>query len=68
MAAIAGIKYTKSPKDGRHFLRVDLGIHGKNQLLEDFLDGLDMLERQGGETISLNEFNRYIDERVGMNV
>ena len=50
------------------YVRIDLEKYGKNQLLEDFLDGLDVMARKGEETVSLDEFNRYIDERLNANV
>jgi len=68
METVEGIKYTKSPKDGRHFVRVDLSIHGDNQLLEDFLDLQEIESRKNDEAISLDEFNSYIDKRIKMNV
>ena len=68
MAAVAGIKYTYNPAGSRRFVHIDLDVHGENQSLEDFLDGLDVMARQCEPTISLEEFNRYIDERVKMNV
>jgi len=43
-------------------------MYGENQLLEDFLDLLDIEARKGEETISLDEFNRYIDKRLEMNI
>jgi hypothetical protein len=66
MEQIEGIKYTNSV--GRHYVRIDLDMYGENQLLEDFLDGLRVKARKGSETISLDEFNRYIDKRLEDNV
>lgn len=68
METIAGIKYTKSPNGDKRYVRVDLDMYGENQLLEDFLDLLDIEARKGEETISLDEFNRYIDKRLEMNI
>jgi len=67
MEVIAGIKYTKG-SNGNRYVRVDLDMHGENQLLEDFLDLLEIENRKNHETISLDEFNKYIDKRVKMNV
>jgi hypothetical protein len=61
---LAGIKYTNDPTGQKRYVHVDLKVHGKNQLLEDFLDGLEAQARQGEETVSLDEFNRYIDEKL----
>jgi len=68
METAAGIKYTRSPKGDKRYVRVDLDMHGDNQLLEDFLDLIDIEARKGDETISLEEFNSYIDERIKRNV
>jgi hypothetical protein len=43
-------------------------MYGDNQLIEDFLDLLEIEAHKGDETISLEEFNRYIDERLKQNV
>jgi len=70
MEAIAGIKYTKSPKGNKRYVRVDLDMYGENQLLEDFLDMIDIesSKKESNEYITLDDFNKYIDERVKMNV
>ncbi|MDR3141298.1 MAG: hypothetical protein LBU37_06205 [Tannerellaceae bacterium] len=68
MGEIAGIKYTKDAAGRRRYVRVDLDMHGDNQLLEDFLDLLEIEARKGGETVSLDEFNRYVDKRIESNV
>ena len=68
METVAGIKYTKNPKNNKRYVRVDLDMYGENQLLEDFLDLIDIEARKDEETISLDEFNRYIDKRLEMNV
>ena len=67
MGAIAGIKYTKN-STGNNYVRVDLDMYGENQLLEDFLDMIEIGSCTDNETISLDEFNKYIDKRVEMNV
>jgi hypothetical protein len=43
-------------------------MYGENQLLKDFLDLLEIEARKGEETVSLDEFNRYIDEKLKANV
>ena len=68
MGTIAGIKYTKDSAGNKRYVRVDLDMYGENPLLEDFLDMLDIEARKGEETISLDEFNEYIDERIKSNV
>ncbi|MDR1633271.1 MAG: hypothetical protein LBR97_10465 [Dysgonamonadaceae bacterium] len=68
MSEIAGIKYTKDKNGRKRYVRVDLDLHGENQLIEDFLDLLEIEARKDDETISLDEFNKYIDERLKANV
>jgi hypothetical protein len=68
MGEIAGIKYTKDATGRRRYVRVDLDMYGENQLFEDFLDLLEIEARKGEETISLEEFNQYIDKRIEGNV
>jgi hypothetical protein len=68
MSEIAGIKYTKDRTGRKRYVRVDLDMYGENELLEDFLDLLAIEARERDETISLNEFNKYIDERLKANV
>ena len=68
METLAGIKYTKSPKGDKRYVRVDLDMYGENQLLEDFLDLIDIEAKKNNETISLDKFNKYIDKRIKANV
>jgi len=68
MRQITGISFKKDfPFFGKNrYLCIDLKQH--NQLVEDVLDGLEAMYSQGEETVSLNEFNQYIDERLKVNV
>ena len=70
METTAGIKYTKSPKGNKRYVRVDLDMYGKNPLLEDFLDLIEIeaSTKKAGEYVPLDEFNRYIDERLKTDV
>jgi len=70
METMTGIKYTKSPNGNKRYVRVDLDMYGENQLLEDFLDLIEIeaSKNKSNEYISLEEFNKYIDERIKMNV
>lgn len=68
MSAIAGIKYTRNPNSNSRYVRIDLDVYGDNQLLEDFLDLAEIKSRKDNETVSLDEFNRYIDKRIEANV
>jgi hypothetical protein len=65
---LTGIKYTQDAAGRNRYVRIDLEKYGENQLLEDFLDGLEVMARKGEETVSIAEFNRYIDKRLKANV
>jgi hypothetical protein len=70
MGAIAGIKYTKDASGKKRYVRVDLDMYGGNQLIEDFLDLLEIeaAKKEKVECIPLDEFNQYIDKRLKENV
>jgi hypothetical protein len=36
--------------------------------LQDFLDGVEAMMRKGNETVTLQEFNNYIDNRIQSHV
>ena len=65
MGAVAGIRYTNDSKGNRRFVRVDLSVHGDNHLLEDLLDGLEIMSRQGEPTYPFDEVMRAEFERRG---
>jgi len=66
METIAGIKYTKSPKGNKRYVRVDLDMYGENQLLEDFLDMIDIEARKGEPTYPFDEVMKAEFERRGL--
>ena len=66
MEAVAGIKYTKDSKKNKRYVRVDLDMYGENQLLEDFLDGLEAMAREGEPTYPLEEVMKAEYERRGL--
>jgi len=66
--AVAGIKYTKDDLGRNRYLRIDLDKFRRNELFEDVLDGLEALAGKTEETIALDEFNQYIDNRLKSNV
>ncbi|MDR2692141.1 MAG: hypothetical protein LBB73_07630 [Dysgonamonadaceae bacterium] len=68
MDKTAGIKCTKNASGNKRYLCIDLDMYGENQLIEDLVDLLDTELSKGDETISLEEFNRYIDKRIAGNV
>jgi len=55
MASVAGIKYEVDSRGAKRFVRIDLKKYGNNQLLEDFLDGMDVKKRKGEETVPLED-------------
>ena len=65
MEAIAGIKYTKG-SNGNRYVRVNLDMYGENQLLEDFLDSLDIIARQGEPTYPYEEVMKEEFKRRGI--
>jgi len=65
---LTGIKYTKDAAGYNRYVRIDLEKYRENQLLEDFLDGFEAMSQKKEESVSLDDFNRYIDERLKTNV
>ena len=53
---LAGIKYTKDATGRNRYVRIDLEKYGENQLLEDFLDGLEVMAQKGEPTVPLRKF------------
>jgi len=70
MKQIAGISFKKDfPFFGKNrYLRIDLKQHGDNQLLEDFLDLLDVEARKDEPTYPLREVLEEENKRRGINV
>jgi hypothetical protein len=66
--AIAGIKYEKNIRGINTHVRIDLKRYGNNELLEDFLDGVEAENLKGSETITLDEFKSHMDKRFKKNV
>ena len=65
---LAGIKYTKDASGYNRYVRIDLERYRENQLLEDFLDGLEAMERKGEPTYPFDEVMRAEFERRGLNL
>ena len=65
---LAGIKYTKDANGINRFVRIDLERYGKNQLLEDFLDMLDIEARKNEPTYPLEEVLEREYKRRGLAV
>ena len=68
MGQLQGIKYTKDASGYNRYVHIDLQQYGNDELLEDFLDLAEVQAHENDETISLDEFNKYIDERLKMDV
>ena len=68
METIEGIKYTKDSKKNKRYVRVDLDMYGENQLLEDFLDLIEIKssKKEIGEYKELEEFMREEYKRRGL--
>ena len=68
METVTGIKYTKSPNGNKRYVRVDLDLHGENQLLEDFLDMLEIeaSKNEAGEYVPLEDFMKEEYKRRGL--
>ncbi|MDR0683296.1 MAG: hypothetical protein LBG15_15870 [Dysgonamonadaceae bacterium] len=65
MGAIAGIKYTKDKTGHKRYVRVDLDMYGENQLIEDFLDLLEVEARKGEPTYPLDDVIRELEKKHG---
>ncbi|MDR3365580.1 MAG: hypothetical protein LBO71_01220 [Prevotellaceae bacterium] len=66
MEQILGIKYGNAT--GRRYVQVDLDVHGENELLQDFLDGLEVeaAKNEKGEYVPLEEFMQKEYKRRGL--
>ncbi|MDR1257910.1 MAG: hypothetical protein LBK65_01330 [Tannerellaceae bacterium] len=68
MGEIAGIKYTNDSTGKKRYLRVDLDMYGENQLIEDFLDLLEIeaAKKEKAEYVPLEEFMKEEYKRRGL--
>ena len=66
METVTGIKYTKDSKGNRRYVRVDLDMYGENQLLEDFLDMIDIEARKDEPVYPLAEVLARENKRRGL--
>jgi hypothetical protein len=64
MEPLTGIEYEKDATGRTRYVRVDIDKYGENEAFQDFLDGIEVMSQKGEETVTLQEFNRYIDERL----
>jgi hypothetical protein len=65
MNETAGIKYKKDAGGNSRYLQIDLNIHGENQLLEDFLDILDIEAAKGEPTYPLSDVLIELERKYG---
>ncbi|KAA6327844.1 hypothetical protein EZS27_023194 [termite gut metagenome] len=68
MEQLIGIEYEKDATGQNRYLRVDIERYGENEALQDFLDGIEIMSRKEEPTISLEEFNRRMDDHFKINV
>ncbi|MDR2131467.1 MAG: hypothetical protein LBP56_09965 [Odoribacteraceae bacterium] len=68
MGEIAGIKYTKDATGKKRYVRVDLDVHGDNQLIEDFLDLVEIEASKKEPTTPLRDFIKEQNQKRGINV
>jgi predicted RNA-binding protein YlxR (DUF448 family) len=64
----AGIKYTKDTMGRNRYVHIDLDKYGENQLLEDFLDGMEAMKLKGEPTVPLREFIEGQNKKRGLDV
>jgi hypothetical protein len=63
MAQVAGIKYETDARGSKRFVRIDLKKYGNNELLEDFLDSMDVEKRKGEQTVPLEEVLNRLNKK-----
>lgn len=68
MEQLSGIKYTKDASGYNRYVRIDLKQYGGNELLEDFLDGLEAQAQKGEPTTPFEDFVKEENKRRGINV
>ena len=68
MEAVTGIKYTKGPNGGRGFVHINLDIHGDNEVLEDFLDLMEIKARMNEPSRPLRDIIEEQNKKRGLDV
>jgi hypothetical protein len=66
MNKTAGIKYTKNAAGRKRYLCIDLDMYGENQLIEDFIDLMDIEARKGEPVYPLEDVLEYENKRRGL--
>ena len=68
MEAVAGIKYTEDLKRNKRYVRVDLDMYGENQLLEGFLDLIEIEACMNEPKRPLRDIIREQNKKRGLDV
>jgi hypothetical protein len=66
MKQLEGIKYTKDATGYNRYVRIDLKQYGDDELLEDFLDSIDIAARKEEPTVPLEEVLARENKRRGL--
>ncbi|MDR3134257.1 MAG: hypothetical protein LBU42_09630 [Prevotellaceae bacterium] len=66
MGQLQGIKYTKDACGYNRYVHIDLQQHGGNELLEDFLDRIDIEARKEEPTVPFEEVLARENKRRGL--
>ncbi|MDR0582050.1 MAG: hypothetical protein LBG31_03700 [Prevotellaceae bacterium] len=66
MGQLQGIKYTKDASGYNRYVHIDLQQYGNDELLEDFLDRIDIEARKGEPSIPLEEVVARENKRRGL--
>jgi hypothetical protein len=62
---LQGIKYTKDASGRKRYVRVDLNMYGENQLIEDFLDLLEIEAHKDEPTYPLSDVISELERKHG---
>ncbi|MDR2449799.1 MAG: hypothetical protein LBD52_07560 [Prevotellaceae bacterium] len=68
MGQLQGIKYTKDASGYNRYVHIDLRQYGNDELLEDFLDKIDIEARKDEPTVPLREFIKEQNKKRGINL
>jgi hypothetical protein len=66
MKQLEGIKYTKDATGYNRYVRIDLKQYGNDELLEDFLDSIDIAARKEEPTVPFEEVLARENKRRGL--
>lgn len=64
--AIAGIKYEKNIRGVNTHVRIDLKRYGNNELLEDFLDGMEAQQAKNEPTTPWEDVKKRLNKIHGI--